>query len=74
MINQLQTEQFARHIGRHLIIFLVHHGYSRKNKEESIIHHNIMKIQDGEYGATSQGLLAIIKECPTLSWLMSILY
>ncbi len=64
MINRLQAKQFACHTGRDLIIFPAHHTDNRKNGGESIIHRDIIKIQDGEHGATGPGLLYYYKEMP----------
>ncbi len=58
----MQAEQFACHIGRDLIIFPAYHAHNRKNGGESIINYDIIKIQDGEHGATGLGLLYYCKE------------
>ncbi len=58
----MQAEQFARHTGCDLIIFPAHHAHNRKNGGESIIHHNIIKIQDGEHDTIGPGLLYYCNE------------
>ncbi len=64
MINRLQAERFACHKARDFIIFLAHHAHNRKNGGESIIHRDIIKIQDGEHGATGPDLLYYCKKMP----------
>ena len=66
MINRLQAERFACQTGRDLIIFPAHHSHSRKNRGEPIIHRDVVKIQDGEHGATGPGLLYYCKGMPVI--------
>lgn len=66
IINRLQAEQFAHQTGRDLIEFPAQHSHSRKNGGNLIIHHNVAKIQDGKYGATSSGLLYYCKRMPVI--------
>lgn len=60
----MQVEQFSRHIGYDLIIFLAYHAHNRKSGGEFIIHHDIIKIQDGEHDAIGPDLLYYYKEMP----------
>lgn len=66
MINKLQAEQFARETSCDLIIFPAQHFHSRKNRGDPIIHRDIVKIQDGEHGATGPSLLYYCKEIPII--------
>lgn len=66
MINRLQAKHFAHHTSRDFIIFLAYHSHNWKNRGRSIIHHDIIKIQEGAHGATSLGLLYYYKEMPNI--------